>query len=264
MSRFEPYIVIHSLGGPVQGDDKTAYADFLNFLLQQREQEVSFFCGKFRDDAVNALAMSFTQEEKGDFFGNTYCYVGLTFPNLSVQFAGLWLGTWTKEQTRSVRMNIFGTDGIASKDFDALSEHLTNLALAVHRKLGAMATVIESSERALAPYNTKTMPLWAGWYAVYGETVQKKYGLAKTAEFPEGISSTKAGADLVVRHSVPFSQHILKGWSPEQYTFWQGVGGKLLRKPGKYKLPPKDGETYIVDAVDEKSGAMLLKPYSDS
>lgn len=259
MPRFEPYIAIHSLGGPVQGDDKEAYADFLDFLLQQG---VSFYSGKFRDDTEEVLRENFEERIGRSLFGNTYTAPFLTFPNLPVRGADLWLGTWSKEQTRSLRMNISGNDGISPKDFDALGEYLAALVLAVHRKLGAAVTVIESSERALAPYNPKTMPLWVGWQTLYSEAVQKKYGLSDSTLFPRGISATTAGTDLVVRHTVPFSEHILRGWDASQQVFWAGMKGRLLRKPGKYLLPPKDGETFIVEDVDEESGTISLKPLS--
>ncbi len=255
--RFEPYVVIHVLGVPLGGDDRAAYADFLNFLLQQG---VSFYWGKFRDDVIGALHEGFRQDERASLFGNAYVDVGLTFPNLPVQLAGLWLGTWHKEQTRSLRINLFGNDEISHADFDSLGEYLADLALRFHQKLGAMVTVMESSERALAPYNTKTMPLWVGWHAVYGEAVQRKYHVQEATAFPAGITMTRVNSDLVVRHSMPFSEHILKGWGSEQHSFWKTMGGRVLRKPGAYKLSPKDGETFIVDEVDEKGDIVHLSP----
>lgn len=256
-ARFEPYIVIHTLGAPLEGDDRAAYADFLNFLLTQG---VLFYWNKFPNDIARALEGGFYDDEKGDFFGNTYLHVGLTFPNLPVRGAELWLGTWHREKSRAIRINLFGTDGISSADFDSLGIYLTGLSLLIHQKLGAMLTIMESSERALASYNPKTIPLWVGWHTIYGEAVQKKHGLSPAMPFPAGITASHINRDLMVRHSVSFSEHILKGWNAEQQNFWKSTGGRLLRKPGAYTLPPKDGETYIVDEVDEKGNIVRVKP----
>lgn len=149
-----------------------------------------------------------------------------------VRYFGVTINLFEDIRQYNVRFNIFLNMLVKKRtDYDELLRKFSSLALGLHKKIKPEVTFIErdKTRHGFSFYNLKTLPMWTGWYSIYGGSISKKYNLN---EIKSPLSTIKIGKDkdnTIIETTKPWSEYYRYGWSTEEKGFLKSIGGKLLK-----------------------------------